>query len=101
MCPSVQGSKILYDEATMLVESQKNWQANAAATPHFNAFHLDQSENCDEKKPTIVSEKAHNDAQSSCHKENMKLPDSHHELLLLSVMLNDENCSSSKSTHSF
>jgi hypothetical protein len=97
MCPSAQGSKILYNEARKLVESQKNRQANAAVTPHFNAFHLDQSENCDEKKPTIVSEKAHSDVQSSSHEENVELPDSHHELLLPSVMLNDGNCSSARS----
>lgn len=37
MCPSAQGSKILYSEAKKLVESQKinrHWQSNAAATPY-------------------------------------------------------------------
>nr|QFG01313.1 MYB family transcription factor MYB2 [Larix gmelinii var. olgensis] len=98
MCPSAQGSKILFNEAKKLVESQKNRQANAAATPHWNAYHIDQPENCDEKKPTIVSEKAHSDVQSSSlHEENVEPADSHHELLLPSVMLNDGNCSSARS----
>lgn len=45
MCPSAQGSKILYSEAKKLVESQKNPQTNAAAIP----YNIAQShENCDE-----------------------------------------------------
>lgn len=47
MCPSAQGSKILYNEAKKLVENQKNRQANAAA----NAYNVHQShENCGESK---------------------------------------------------
>jgi len=47
MCPSAQGSKILYNEAKKLVENQKNRQANAAAT----AYNVHQShENCGESK---------------------------------------------------
>lgn len=97
MCPSAQGSKILFNEAKKLVESQKNRQTNATATLHWSTYHIDQSENCDEKKPTIVSEKAHSDVQSCSHEENVEPADSHHELLLSSVMLNDGNCSSARS----
>lgn len=98
MCPSAQGSKILFNEAKKLVESLKNRQANAAAASLWNADHIDQSENCDEKKPIIISEKAHSDIQSSSHEENVEpADDSHHEILLPSVMLNDGNCSSARS----
>jgi hypothetical protein len=85
------GAESIYFLAFLAFHVTEPVRQAISVTPHFNSFQLDQTENCDEKKPTIVSNKSHSDVHSSGHEENVDLPDSHHELLLPSVMLNDRN----------